>query len=131
MYRDISIAPHDFLAAGVFSIARRLRIVPQPSRGSEIRSLWVTHSLSAPTIPRTYLPSILYIIPVHVYNQKTLYKDTLQQNSFTTKPRRGSEIRSLWVTQSLSAPTIPRTCIAPLTLHKKTSVKPVYYNITI
>jgi len=48
----------------------------------------------------------------------TLYKGTSPQYMFATKLLPGSEIQSLWVTQSLSAPTIPRTCIALHTIQK-------------
>ena len=83
--------------------------------GSEIRSLWATPSSSAPTIPRKFILCILYSYgPLHVYNNNKLHKDTSQQNSFTTKPPRESEIRSLWAINPRGAPTISRTAITTL-----------------
>jgi len=69
--------------------------------------------------------------------KKILYKDTLQHNSFTTKPPRGSEIRSPRATPCLCAPTIPRKSIlsimynySPLSCLQQKNTLQRHYNKT-
>jgi len=85
----------------------------KPHLPSEIRSPWATHSLGAlqSRVNRFFVLCII-LVPLHVYNNKKLYKDTLQQKSSRTKHPRGSEIRSLRATSSLGSTTTSRTCIA-------------------
>jgi len=75
-----------------------------------------THSLGAPTIPRKSILCIMHIVPLHVYNKTTLYRDTTTKLLYNTTSTR-VEIRLPRANPSRCAPTTPRTYILSLYIY--------------